>query len=63
MLGVIVPLSPQSADEIAGYEWYDSGIGFAVPAEYIRKTLLPKLKKGHDLYPGAGRLQPASRTT
>ena len=52
VLGVIVPLSPQSADEIAGYEWYDSGIGFAVPAEHIRKTLLPRLKKGHDLYPG-----------
>jgi serine protease Do len=52
VLGVIVPLSPQSADEVAGYEWYDSGIGFAVPAEYIRKVLLPKLKKGRDLYPG-----------
>ena len=45
VLGVIVPLSPQSADEVAGYEWYDSGIGFAVPAEYIRKTLLPQLKR------------------
>ncbi len=52
VLGVIVPLSPQSADELAGYEWYDSGIGFAVPAEYIAKTLLPQLEKGHDLYPG-----------
>ena len=51
VMGVIVPLSPQSADEIAGVEWYDSGIGFAVPAEHIRK-MLPKLKQGHDLYAG-----------
>ncbi|MGD0899410.1 MAG: PDZ domain-containing protein [Thermoguttaceae bacterium] len=51
VLGVLVPLSPQSADEIAGYEWYDSGIGFAVPLEQIRK-MLPVLRKGEDLRPG-----------
>jgi serine protease Do len=51
VMGVMVPLSPQSAEEIAGVEWYDSGIGFAVPMEAINK-LLPKLKKGEDLYPG-----------
>ena len=32
VLGVLVPLSPQKqGGEIAGAEWYDSGIGFAVP--------------------------------
>ena len=51
VLGVIVPLSPQSADEVAGVEWYDSGIGFAIPAEHIQK-ILPRLKQGEDLYPG-----------
>jgi serine protease Do len=51
VMGVLVPLSPQSAEEIAGVEWYDSGIGFAVPLEAINK-LLPKLKKGQDLYSG-----------
>jgi serine protease Do len=51
VLGVLVPLSPQSADEIAGYEWYDSGIGFAVPLEHIRK-MLPRLRKGEDLQSG-----------
>jgi serine protease Do len=51
VLGVLVPLSPQSAEEVAGVEWYDSGIGFAVPLEQILKVL-PKLKKGEDLYPG-----------
>ena len=51
VLGVLVPLSPQSASEIAGYQWYDSGIGFAVDAEHLLKTL-PRLKKGEDLYAG-----------
>ena len=51
VMGLIVPLSPQSAEEIAGIEWYDSGIGFAVPLEAIQKVL-PKLRKGEDLYSG-----------
>lgn len=51
VFGVIVPLSPQSASEVAGYEWYDSGIGFAVDAEHLLK-ILPRLKKGEDLYAG-----------
>jgi serine protease Do len=51
VMGVIVPLSPQAANEVAGYEWYDSGIGFAVPLEQII-NILPKMKKGEDLHPG-----------
>jgi serine protease Do len=51
VMGLIVPLSPESADEVAGYEWYDSGIGFAVPADHIEK-ILPRLKKGEDLRQG-----------
>jgi serine protease Do len=51
VLGVIVPLSPDSAQEVAGVEWYDSGIGFAIPAEHIQ-SILPRLKKGEDLRPG-----------
>ncbi|NQU20287.1 MAG: trypsin-like peptidase domain-containing protein, partial [Candidatus Nealsonbacteria bacterium] len=51
VLGVIVPLSPSSAKEVAGYEWYDSGIGFAADAEHIMQ-ILPKLRKGDDLFPG-----------
>ncbi len=31
VLGVLAPLSPQQQGEVAGAEWYDSGIGFAVP--------------------------------
>ena len=50
-IGVLVPLSPEAAEEVAGAEWYDSGIGFAIPIEHIQRVL-PRLKKGEDLYPG-----------
>ena len=52
VLGVLVPLSPQrQGGEVAGAEWYDSGIGFAVPlADIIER--LPTLKSGKDLHPG-----------
>ena len=36
VMGVLVPLSPQAETEVAGVDWYDSGIGFAVPAEQVR---------------------------
>ncbi|MCR4413427.1 MAG: PDZ domain-containing protein [Thermoguttaceae bacterium] len=51
VLGVLVPLSPETTSELAGYEWYDSGIGFAVPLEKVLE-LLPRLKQGKDLLPG-----------
>ncbi len=51
VLGVIVPLSPQSDEEVAGVEWYDSGIGFAVEGAHLQ-SILPRLKKGEDLHPG-----------
>ena len=51
VLGVLVPLSPMASGEVQGVEWYDSGIGFAVPLEQISR-LLPRLKEGHDLLPG-----------
>lgn len=49
--GILVPLSPQGESEGAGIEWYDSGIGFAVPLEHILKVL-PKLMNGKDLQRG-----------
>ncbi len=51
VLGVLVPLSPQGQDEVAGAEWYDSGIGFAVPLADIWPHL-DKLKRGEQLKPG-----------
>ena len=44
-MGVIVPISPSSDGETAGFEWYDVGIGFAVPLEDVMKVV-PKLKEG-----------------
>jgi len=51
VIGVLVPLSPEETTELAGVEWYDSGIGFAIPAQVVQQ-LLPRLKQGKDLYPG-----------
>ena len=51
VLGVLVPLSPQRAEEIAGVQWYDSGIGFAVPLCDLAEVVA-QLKQGKDLYPG-----------
>jgi S1-C subfamily serine protease/predicted esterase len=49
--GIIVPLSPRGEGETAGVEWYDSGIGFAVPMEDVNRVL-PKLREGKDLRKG-----------
>lgn len=51
VLGILTPLSPQSSEEMAGVEWYDSGIGFAVPLEHIMR-ILPRWKEGHELKGG-----------
>jgi len=51
VIGLLVPLSPIETSELAGVEWYDSGIGFAVPAQTILE-LLPRLREGKDLWPG-----------
>jgi serine protease Do len=59
VLGLVVPLSPQSNEEIAGVEWYDSGIGFAIPIDELRQ-ILPEMKKGKDLYPGLAGFHPKS---
>ena len=50
VMGVLSPLSPQKSGEVSGVEWYDSGIGFAVPLEHINQ-ILPRWKEG-DLKPG-----------
>ena len=52
VLGVLVPLSPQGqGGEVAGAEWYNSGIGFAVPLAEINERL-DTLKAGKDLHAG-----------
>ena len=51
VLGVIAPLSPMGGGDMAGVEWYDGGIGFAIPLEDIYASL-DRLKQGTDLLPG-----------
>lgn len=51
VMGILAPLSPQSQGETAGVEWYDSGIGFAVPLEDTL-AVLDRMKAGQDLLPG-----------
>ncbi|WP_010585180.1 PDZ domain-containing protein [Schlesneria paludicola] len=51
VLGVIAPLSPTGSGEMAGVEWYDGGIGFAIPMEETFASL-EQLKQGTDLLPG-----------
>ena len=50
VIGILSPLSPQKSGELSGVEWYDSGIGFAVPLEHVNQ-ILPRWKEG-DLKPG-----------
>jgi serine protease Do len=47
IIGVCVPLSPE-ASETAGAQWYDSGIGFAVPLDGLDK-IVQSLKEGKTL--------------
>ena len=52
VIGVCVPLSPHSKEEDAGVEWYDSGIGFAIPLAESEKLLLALRKEGHVIRAG-----------
>ncbi|MBX3412081.1 MAG: PDZ domain-containing protein [Pirellulales bacterium] len=51
VLGVLVPLSPTESGSVAGFEWYDSGIGFAIPLAHVL-SVLPRMVDGQDLHPG-----------
>ena len=51
VMGVLVPMSPRGTSELAGIEWYDGGIGFAIPLVDITATL-DRLKAGVELKPG-----------
>lgn len=50
-LGIIVPMSPMGTGDMAGVEWYDAGIGFAIPLEDVYSSL-DRLKEKIDLVPG-----------
>jgi serine protease Do len=48
VIGICVPLSPGGQQEGAGSEWYDSGIGFAVPLSGLDKVIAA-MKEGKTL--------------
>ena len=50
VIGICVPLNPQRQSIGAGVEWYDSGIGFAIPLSDTDK-FLDRLKQGENIYP------------
>ncbi len=51
-LGVLVPLSPRDQGSVdSGVEWYDSGIGFAIPIQDVFRVA-ERLRAGSDLKPG-----------
>jgi serine protease Do len=49
--GILIPASPQGDDATSGFEWYDSGIGFAIPYDDVLLSV-EKLKHGKDLHKG-----------
>ena len=50
VIGICVPLNPQQQSVGAGVEWYDSGIGFAIPLTG-EDPFLERLKDGANIYP------------
>lgn len=50
VIGICVPLNPQSQAIGAGVEWYDSGIGFAIPLAELGE-LIERMKQGHVISP------------
>ena len=51
VVGICSPLSPQGEKEAAGAEWYDSGIGFAVPLAGL-DAVIGAMKEGKTLQAG-----------
>ena len=50
VLGICVPLNPKSQDAGAGVEWYDSGIGFAIPLDGADR-FIAAMKEGRTVLP------------
>ncbi|MFN9717799.1 MAG: S1C family serine protease, partial [Planctomycetota bacterium] len=50
--GLLIPLSPRAqGNSQSGVEWYDSGIGFAIPVSDVI-SIADRLRAGKDLKPG-----------
>jgi serine protease Do len=51
VMGILTPINPGIVTEGEVEQWYDSGIGFAVPLADVLDRL-PRMQKGEDIYPG-----------
>jgi serine protease Do len=51
VMGILTPINPGIVTEGEVEQWYDSGIGFAIPIEDLLERL-PRMQKGEDIYPG-----------
>lgn len=62
VVGILVPLSPRETGGgiEAGVEWYDSGIGFAIPASEAM-DVAKRLRDGKDRMPGILGVEPSTR--
>ncbi len=52
IMGVLIPASTSGDGETAGVEWYDSGIGFAVPMQDVFASAKRMIASGKDLRRG-----------
>jgi len=51
VMGILAPINPGIATEGEVEQWYDSGVGFAIPLADILERL-PRLQRGEDIYQG-----------
>ncbi len=51
VFGILVPMGQRGSKETIGYDWYDSGISFAVPFEDVLAKF-PAMKAGNELRAG-----------
>ncbi len=59
VMGVLTILNPGIATEGEAAQWYDGGVGFAIPLSDILKRL-PQWKEGQDTYAGKIGIRPKS---
>ncbi|MGL4942297.1 MAG: S1C family serine protease [Thermoguttaceae bacterium] len=50
VIGVLVPLTLTDAKLFEGADFYDSGVGFAIPWSDAVLRVVPRLREGHDLH-------------
>jgi len=51
IMGILAPMNPGIATEGEVEQWYDSGVGFAVPLEDVLERL-PRMQAGQDIHSG-----------